>query len=71
MKCIMLNMEILDKKLQKRVLLVSKKLGLDKREVVNRAVSTYLGNMDDFFSLQSELWMWNILSAKTMRKYKF
>ncbi len=64
-------MEILDKKLQKRVSWASKKLGLDKREVINRAVSTYLGNIDDILSLQSELRMWDVLSAKTMKKYKF
>lgn len=64
-------MEILDKKLQKRVVLASKKLGLDSREVINRAVSTYLGSIDDVLSLQGELRMWDVLSAKTMRKYKF
>lgn len=64
-------MEILDKKLQKRVLLASKKLGLDKREVINRAVSSYLGSIDDIISFQNELRMWDVLSAKTMKKYKF
>lgn len=64
-------MEILDKKLQKKVSWVSKKLGLDKREVINRAVSTYLGSIDDIISFQSELRMWDVLSAKTMKKYKF
>ncbi len=64
-------MEILDKKLQKRLILASKKLGLDRREVINRAVSTYLGSIDDIFSFQNELRMWDILSARTMKKYKF
>lgn len=64
-------MEILDKKLQKRVLLASKKLGLDKKEVINRAVASYLGNIDELLNFQSELRVWDILSAKTMRKYKF
>ena len=64
-------MEILDKKLQKKVRLVSKKLGLPERDFINRAVSIYLGNTEDFLSLQHELRMWDILSAKTMRKYKF
>ena len=68
---IFIGMEILDKKLQKRVMLVSKKLGLDRREVVNRAVSTYLGSLDDVLSFQGELRMWDILSARTMKKYKF
>ena len=52
-------------------MLVSKKLGLDRREVVNRAVSTYLGSLDDVLSFQGELRMWDILSARTMKKYKF
>lgn len=68
---IFIGMEILDKKLQKRVMLVSKKLGLDRREVINRAVSTYLGSLDDVLSFQGELRMWDILSARTMKKYKF
>ena len=64
-------MEILDKKLQKRVSLASKRLGLDKREVINRAVSSYLGSLDDMLDFQNELRMWDVLSAETMRKYKF
>ena len=64
-------MEILDKKLQKRVILASKQLGLDRREVINRAVSTYLESVDGVLSLQSELRMWDVASAETMRKYNF
>ena len=64
-------MEILDKKLQKRVTVASKRLGLNKREVINRAVSTYLRSIDDMLSLQNELRMWDVISAETMRKYKF
>ena len=64
-------METLDKKLQKKLILASKKFGLNKREVINKAVSTYLRNLDDFFSLQEELRMWDIASAETMKKYRF
>ena len=64
-------METLDKKLQKRVLLASKRLGLDKNEVINRAVSSYLGDIDNILNLQKELHFWDVLSAKTMQKYKF
>ena len=64
-------MEILDKKLQKKVLVASKKLGLDERGIVNRAVSAFLRDIDEVLSFQNELRMWDILSAKTMKKYKF
>jgi len=64
-------MQILDTKLQKQVKMVSKKLGLNPRDVVNRAVSSYLGGMKEFTDLQKELHMWDILSAETLRKYKF
>ena len=64
-------MQILDKKLQKQVKMASKRLGLDERDVINRAVSAYLGNIKEFVNLQNELRMWDVLSAQTMRKYKF
>lgn len=64
-------MELLDKKLQRRVGIASKKLGLPEREVVSRAVSMYLWNMSEMASLSHELQIWDVLSAKTMQKYKF
>lgn len=64
-------MELLDKKLQRRVGIASKKLGLSEREVVSRAVSTYLWNISEVASLSRELQIWDVLSAKTMQKYKF
>lgn len=64
-------MEILDSKLQKQVKVVSKRLGLKPRDVVNRAVSSYLGSIKEFTDLQKELNLWDVLSAQTMRKYKF
>ncbi|MBI2674013.1 MAG: hypothetical protein HYX23_01900 [Candidatus Zambryskibacteria bacterium] len=64
-------MEILDSKLQKQVKVVSKKLGLNPREVVNHAVSSYLGNIKGLADLQKELRIWDVLSAETLRKYKF
>lgn len=65
------HMELLDKKMQKRVGIASKKLGLPEREVVSRAVSMYLWNMSEMASLSRELQIWDVLSAKTMQKYKF
>lgn len=64
-------MELLDKKLQRRVGIASKKLGLPEREFVDRAVSMYLWNMSEMASLSRELKIWDVLSAKTMQKYKF
>jgi len=64
-------MELLDKKLQRRVGIASRKLGLPEREVVNRAISMYLWNMSDMAALSRELQVWDVLSAKTMQKYKF
>jgi hypothetical protein len=64
-------MELLDKKLQRRVGVASKKLGLPEREVVSRAVSLYLWNMSEMAALSRELHLWDVLSAKTMQKYRF
>jgi len=64
-------MQVLDKKLQQRVTRASKKLGIPEGEVVSRAVSTYLKGVENTAALYQELRMWDILSAKTMRKYKF
>ena len=64
-------MGILDKKLQKQVRIASEKLGLNERDMINRAVSAYLGNIKEFTNLQKELRLWDVLSAQTMRKYKF
>ena len=46
-------------------------MGLPEREVVERAVSSYLGSLEDVAALQKELRMWDILSARTMQKYDF
>ncbi|MDO8590126.1 MAG: hypothetical protein Q7R69_02540 [bacterium] len=64
-------MQILDIKLHKQVKMVSKRLGLNPREVINRAVSSYLGSMKELTDLQKELHLWDVLSAQTMQKYKF
>jgi len=66
-----MSMETLDRKLQKQIYFASKKLGVPEREVVRRAISSYLGNFEDLISLHREFQAWDILSAKTMRKYKF
>ena len=64
-------MKVLDKKLQKQIKMASEKLGLNERDVINRAVSSYLQNIKEFTRLKNELRLWDVLSAQTMRKYKF
>ncbi|MEK7569129.1 MAG: hypothetical protein AAB497_03380 [Patescibacteria group bacterium] len=64
-------MEILDEKMKKQVRFASKKLGVAESEIVKRAVSSYLGSFEDLVNLQKELHSWDILSAKSMRKYNF
>ena len=64
-------MEILDKKLQKQVRTVSKRLGVPVGEVFRRAVSNYVGSIEDLMDLQNELRAWDKLSAETMHKYNF
>ncbi len=64
-------MEMLDKKNQKQIRIVSKKLGLPERVFLNRAVSAYIENIKNFASLKKELFMWDVLTAETMKKYKF
>ena len=64
-------METLDKKLQKQVRTASKKLGVPEREIIKRAVSSYLINFEDITSLRSELRVWDIISAKSMRSHHF
>ncbi|OGG73118.1 hypothetical protein A3A38_04895 [Candidatus Kaiserbacteria bacterium RIFCSPLOWO2_01_FULL_53_17] len=60
-------MQLLDTKIQKEVRKASKRLGIPERDVVNRAVSLYLG-MSGVASLHEELRAWDVLSAKTMRR---
>ena len=64
-------MEVLDEKLQKQVRIVSKRLGVPVGEVFRRAVSSYIGNVEEIINLQNELRAWDVLSAKTMRKHNF
>lgn len=61
----------LEKKLQTRVKTTAKKLGLEEREILNRAVSSYLLELDEWRGLKEELRLWDALSAETMRQHKF
>jgi len=64
-------MTVIDKELERQVIRVSKKLGLTKREVINRAVSSYVGHSDNLKSLYRELQAWDLLSAETMHRNNF
>lgn len=64
-------MQILDKKLETRVKIASKKLGLNEREFVNRSVLAYLSEFQNAVNLKKELGMWDMISAFSMRKNNF
>ncbi len=64
-------MELLEKKLQKRMKAVAKQTGLNEREMINRAVSSYLAELNEWSNLRKELRVWDALSARTMKKYNF
>ena len=61
----------LNKKLQNKVKIASKKVGLNELEFVNRSVSAYLAEIQNVISLKKELDMWDMLSAESMRKNNF
>jgi hypothetical protein len=64
-------MQILDKKLENKVKIASKKLGLNEREFINRSVLAYLSEFQNAINLKKELDMWNMVSAFSLRKYNF
>ena len=64
-------MQLIDKPLQSRISRASKKLGLPEREIVRRAITTYLEPAKGIVLLYRELQAWDALSAETMRKNDF
>lgn len=64
-------MQILDKQLDKKVNVVSKKLGINKKQFINASVSAYLNNFHNAMNLKKELEMWDMLSAISMRRNNF
>lgn len=61
----------LEKNLKVRMKTAAKKLGLEERDILNRAVESYLSELDEWRKLKEELRLWDVLSAATMRKYRF
>ncbi len=64
-------MLVLEKKLKTRVRTAAKKFGLKERDIVSRAVSAYISELNGWRSLHGELRTWDFLSAETMRKHAF
>ena len=64
-------MQVLDKKLEKKVRIASKKLGLNEREFINRSVLAYLSEFKNAINFKKELEMWDMVSAFSMQKYNF
>jgi len=62
-------MQILDKKLENKVKIASKKLGLNEREFINRSVLAYLSEFQNAINFKKELDMWNMISAFSIKKY--
>lgn len=62
---------MINKTLRSRVKRASRELGLPERELVQRAVATYLDDTDDIAALYRELRAWDVATAKTMQKYDF
>ena len=64
-------MKLLEKKLQKQMKATAKKVGLPEREIINRAVSAYLAELNEWGNLRKELRAWDSLSANTIQKHNF
>lgn len=64
-------MPTLEKKLQTRIKVAARKLGLNERELINSAVLSYLSELNEWRGLREELRLWDSLSAETMRRHKF
>lgn len=61
----------LEKKLRTRVKTAAKRLGIGEHEIMNRAVSSYLVELDEWRRLQDELRAWDTLSADALHKHNF
>ena len=66
-----MNANLLAPALKKRVRTVSKRLGLPEGEVINRAVSAYLADVENVQNLYQELAAWDAATADSMRSEKF
>ncbi len=64
-------MEIeIPKELDKRLTEISKDLGLDKEEVVNRALLLYMDSIQKMLLLKNEMNAWDKLSDEALEKFE-
>ena len=65
-------MEIeIPKDLDKKLSEISKELGLDKEEVVNRALLLYMDSINKMLLLKKEMNVWDKLSDGALEKFEF
>ena len=65
-----MEIEIL-KDLDKKLSEISKELGLDKEEVVNRALLLYMDSINKMLLLKKEMNVWDKLSDGALEKFEF
>ena len=64
-------MEIeITKDLDKKLSEISKELGLDKEEVVNRALLLYMDSINKMLLLKKEMNIWDKLSDEALEKFE-
>ena len=64
-------MEIeITKDLDKKLSEISKELGLDKEEVVNRALLLYMDSINTMLLLKKEMNIWDKLSDEALEKFE-
>ena len=64
-------MEIeIPKDLDKKLSEISKELGLDKEEVVNRALLLYMDSINKMLLLKKEMSVWDKLSDEALEKFE-
>ena len=64
-------MEIeITKDLDKKLSEISKELGLDKEEVVNRALLLYMDSINKMLLLKKEMNVWDKLSDEALEKFE-
>ena len=62
---------VINKTLHTKVKQASKTLGMPERELVQRAVLSFVEDAGDIAALYRELRAWDVASARTMQKYGF
>lgn len=58
------------KETSERVMIVSKELGMEKKEFVERALLLYLDQMNKYAQLKKEMNEWDILSDEVLTDFE-